>query len=50
MESATFAGDERSLTAAVGASLVTTRWLRIDLAAQFAHERDVFAMGLAGRF
>jgi hypothetical protein len=50
LESATFVGDERSLTAAVGASLVTSKWLRIDLAAQFAHERNAFAAGLAGRF
>jgi len=50
LETAAFVGDERSLTAALGASLVTTRWLRIDVAAQLAHERDVFAVGLAGRF
>ena len=50
LEAATFVGDERSLAAGVGASLVTAKWLRIDLAARFAHERNVFAAGLAGRF
>jgi hypothetical protein len=50
LETATFVGDERSLTGAVGASLVTTKWLRLDVAAQFARERNAFAAGLAGRF
>jgi long-subunit fatty acid transport protein len=50
LETATFVGDERSLVGAAGLSLVTTRWLRIDVAAQFAHERNAFAAGLAGRF
>ena len=50
LERATFVGDERSLVGGAGLSLVTTRWLRIDVAAQFAHERNVFAAGLAGRF
>ena len=35
---------------AAGLSLVTTKWLRIDVAAQFANERNAFAAGLAGRF
>jgi hypothetical protein len=50
LERATFAGGTRSLTGAVGASLVTPRWLRVDLAARFARERTQIAAGLAGRF
>jgi hypothetical protein len=50
LESASFVGGARSLVGAVGASLVTTRWLRLDVAAQFARERTQLAAGLAGRF
>jgi len=50
MERATFVGGTRAMAAAVGASLVTPRWLRLDVAAQFARERTQIAAGLAGRF
>ena len=50
VEAATFTGGSRSVISAVGVSLVTARWLRLDVAAQFGGERDVFAAGLAGRF
>lgn len=50
LERASFPGGDRQALAALGASLVTPRWLRVDLAVQFAGERNVVLGGLAGRF
>ncbi|HET8646593.1 MAG TPA: hypothetical protein VFO85_13955, partial [Vicinamibacteria bacterium] len=50
LERAAFAGAERQVVAAAGASLVTARWLRLDLAVQLAGERSQALAGLAGRF
>lgn len=50
LEQATFVGAKRAVVTALGASIVTPAWLRLDLAAQLGHERPHFLAGLAARF
>jgi hypothetical protein len=50
LEKASFVGGEREAVAALGASIVTPRWLRVDVAAVFAKDRAHILGGLAGRF
>ena len=50
VERASFVGAERGVVAALGASVVTPRWLRVDLAVVFASDRSHVLGGLAGRF
>jgi hypothetical protein len=49
-ERAAFVGGDRQAVLAAGVSLVTPRWVRLDVAAQFGGERNVITAGLAGRF
>lgn len=50
LERASFVGTERGVVAALGASVVTPRWLRVDLGVVFASDRSQVLAGLAGRF
>jgi hypothetical protein len=50
LEKASFVGGEREAVAALGVSVVTPRWLRVDLAVLFASDRNQVVGGLAGRF
>lgn len=49
-ERATFPGSSRSLRGTTGLSIVTPRWLRLDVAASFAGEQTQVMAGLAARF
>jgi hypothetical protein len=50
LEKASFVGGEREAVAAAGLSVVTPRWLRVDLAVVVAKDRKQILGGLAGRF
>lgn len=49
-ERAAFVGGDRQAVVAAGVSLVTPRWVRVDLAAAFGGERNVITAGLGARF
>lgn len=49
-ERAAFVGAQRQAVVAAGLSLVTPRWVRLDVGAQFTGERRQVTAGLAGRF
>jgi hypothetical protein len=49
-EAQAFVGAERKAEGAIGASLVTARWLRFDAAASFGGDRTRIALGTAVRF
>lgn len=49
VEGAAFVGDRRRVVAAAGASLVTARWLRFDIATRLGEQTEILA-GAAARF